>query len=828
MCTEVAAAPVVEAAAARWKEIEVMRRVLVEYVKKSLNLLKEYVSLLGLKIAAVSGVFMLVPILGYLTLHEYRKEGVRELLLVGLSPAFWAGMLLCFGALMAVLSKVFILPLKRFVHHIGDLEKGKEAGPFILMREDELGYLTHRFESLHRFVKNELVSKDLQLSVLYNFANSASGVFDIPTLMDNLFKTLRTTVDFDIGAYLLSHRNMTGGRIYTCFDQFGNKEESEVRERLLARVSNYCLDFPKEKFGRLPVSYIYSSTGPRKGSGAGVATHFIDLPLVCFGTPIGIVSLVAYSSRGTDPLVGAKIFNAMVSHTGSVVERLLTHISAEERKLANILSSMSEGVYIVDNAGRALSINKKGMELVRSYCMHNMECVREGGAFLGCSPSSSAWENCEFSRVIRKIKTLSPELNGGVYTEEIKNSEGRVILLSVSDLLTENNVKEGFVVTARDITEDRQIQKRVMLSSKLAALGEMAAGIAHEVNNPLQVMMANVELLEMTAGDRGVKRIENLKDGIFRIKGIIKDLLIFAREQTTEVEDVDVNSVIEKVVGILRNQLKVANAEVALELDRRALMVKCNKNLFQQVIINLLQNAKDAIEESGKGSTVRIRTSQLPGGIAIVEVSDDGPGIPEAVIDRIFDPFFTTKDPGKGTGLGLSVSRRIIESMGGSITVASSQRGTTFTINLLHRRVGVPKQGGEMQNADYSKLAGKSVLIVDDEEGVLKAVKESLWPRMSGVDAFNDGYKAIDAVMDRDYDFILLDIKMPGINGMEFYRKISEAKPYLSERVIFLTGDTENETTESFVKLTGCRCLAKPFALTELLNVMCEQCRVAA
>jgi len=804
-----------------------MHRLWVSHIKNILRKSKGYVSLLGLKIAAISGLFMLLPLLGYLTLHEYRKEGLRELYFVGLSPVFWSGMLLCFIALMVVLSKVFILPIRRFVQHIADLEKGKEAEPFILMRDDELGYLTRRFESLNRLVKDEMVSKDLQLSVLYNYANSASGVFDIPTLMDNLFKTLRNTVDFDIGAYVLSHGNLTEGRIYTVFDVFNDKDEASVRDRLISRVSNYRHDFPKERFGRLPVSYIYSSTG--HGVAGGEATHFIDLPLVCFGTTIGIVSLVAYSTSGADPRVGSKIFNAMVSHTASVVERLLTHISAEEKRLAHILSSMSEGVYIVDNDGHAMSINKKGMELVRSYCKHNMQCIKESSDSLGCCPSGEpAWESCEFSKVIKKIRTLCPDLNGGVYTEEIKNNDGRVILLSVSDLVLENNIKEGFVVTAKDVTEDRQIQKRVMLSSKLAALGEMAAGIAHEVNNPLQVMMANIELLEMTTEDRGLKRIENLKDGIFRIKGIIKDLLIFAREETTEVEDTDVNMVVEKVVGILKNQLKVASIAIALDLDRRAVVVKCNKNLFQQVLINLLQNAKDAIEESGKGSIVSITTRQLPGAVAAIEVSDDGPGIPESVVDRIFDPFFTTKDPGKGTGLGLSVSRRIIESMGGSITVASSARGTTFNINLVHRRAGVSVNGREKMDADFTKLTGKSVLIVDDEVAVLKVVKESLGPHLSDIDGFNDGFQALEHLMDRDYDFILLDIKMPGINGMELYRKISEAKPYLSERVIFLTGDTENETTESFVKLTGCRCLAKPFAIKELLNIMCEHGREVA
>ncbi|MBI5588734.1 MAG: response regulator [Deltaproteobacteria bacterium] len=791
-------------------------------LKKIINHAKCYFSILGLKIAATAGLFMLLPILLYLVLHEYRKEGVKEVHLVGSSPVFWGGLLLCFVAMMAVLSKIFILPIRRFVRHIGELEKGKDVEPFLLMREDELGYLTHRFEGLHRLVKNELESRDHQLSVLYDFTNAAAGIFDITVLMDNFFKTLRANMDFDIGAYLLNHRNLTEGKIYTCFDNFDEKDELEVKERLFSRVSNYRHDFPKEKIGRLHVSYIYAGTGSGRAESRDRPTHFIDLPLVCFGAPIGIVSLVSYSSKGTDPLLGSKMFSALVSHTGSVIERLLTHISAEEKKLSNILFSMSEGVYIIDNDGRAASINNKGMELVRSFCTDSLECARHGIDALGRSSVSASWEACEFSKVISKIRTLSPDLSGKVYTEEIRNNDGLVVLLSVSNLVTENNIKEGYVVTAKDITEDRLIQKRVMLSSKLAALGEMAAGIAHEVNNPLQVMMANIELLDTEVSEKGIKRLDNLKDGIFRIKGIIKDLLIFAREQTTGVEDIDVNAVIEKVVGIMRNQLKVASIGIELDLDRRALAVRCNKNLFQQVIINLLQNAKDAIEESKKGSMVRIRTNQLPGGIAVVEVADDGPGVPESVIDRIFDPFFTTKDAGKGTGLGLSVSRRIIDGMGGSITVASSSRGTTFTINLLHRRAALPKDDLNKADGDYSLLARKSVIIVDDEEGVLKGVKDGIGQRFLDIDGYNDGHVALDRIMDRDYDFILLDIRMPVINGMELYRKISEAKPYLAERVIFLTGDTENEATESFVKLSGCRCLAKPFALKELLNIMCE------
>lgn len=779
-----------------------------------------YCSRIGFKIAVPVALFMMMPILVHVFLDEYSKGG--DLYMLVTNPTLWGVIVAAFLALMVVLSKVVILPLKKFETHISELEQGNHAGPIIIDTKDEIGYLADRFNSLHRLVTNEIESRDTQLAVLYEFTNASSGVFDIPVLMDSFFNILSTAVEFDIGAYLLRDHNHVEGKIYSVLDSLGKAEAAAIRDRLAARAGYYCRNFPQDEAVPIEVSRI-----PGKGralSPRDFPGHFIDLPIVCRGEHIGVVSLISYSSTGTHPILGAKIFNAMVKHAGVVIEKVLTHISADEKRLQNILSSMSEGVYIIDMHGHATSINKKGLELLEAYCAHSHECGKKGyvGGIGNCPEREGA---CEFSRLISKVKNFGHEFEGKVHTEEIRSQDGMVVQISVSNLLTQDNRKEGYVITAKDVTEDRLIQKRVMLSGKLAALGEMAAGIAHEVNNPLQVMFANIELLELepNMNENEIQRLEHLKDGITRIKSIVKDLLIFAREQTTEVEDIEINKEVRKVVDMLGHQLKIANVEVGFDLDRRALPVRCNKNLFQQVIINLLQNAKDAIEESGKGSRVDIRTVGLPGGIVVVEVSDDGPGIPDNVIDRIFDPFFTTKDVGKGTGLGLSVSRRIIEGMGGSISVVSSQRnGTTFTINLLQSRTRRKEAGFVPPELDYTVLKDRSVMIVDDEEGVLRAVKESMLPKVACCDIFNDGQAAIEALMDRDYDAILLDIKMPGVNGMEFYRRISDAKPYLSERVIFLTGDTENEATESFIKLTGCRYLEKPFTLKELLNLMCS------
>jgi len=291
------------------------------------------------------------------------------------------------------------------------------------------------------------------------------------------------------------------------------------------------------------------------------------------------------------------------------------------------------------------------------------------------------------------------------------------------------------------------------------------------------------------------------------------------------VEDIDVNRLIEKAVDLMRHQLKQAGVRINLELDARPISVRCNRNLFQQVIINLLQNAKDAIEESQKGSVVRISTEVLASGFVTIEVADDGPGIHDKVIDRIFDPFFTTKDVGKGTGLGLSVSRRIIEGMGGNIAVAGSpSSGTVFMITLMlsdadRKKTDLPAVS---EVVDYTSLAGKSIIIVDDEEGVVKAIKDSVGPHVLSVETALTGMAAAAAIMDRDFDLILLDIKMPGMSGMELFKCISDNKPYLADRVIFVTGDTESESTDSFIKITGCRHLSKPFTTKALLDSMCE------
>lgn len=241
--------------------------------------------------------------------------------------------------------------------------------------------------------------------------------------------------------------------------------------------------------------------------------------------------------------------------------------------------------------------------------------------------------------------------------------------------------------------------RRMLITGKLASIGEMAAGIAHEINNPLQTILLNLDLMEGCLDERGLRQLDRVKESVLRIKEVVRELLIFAKEHKTETEETDLNSVIERTASIIRPVLRMAEVSLRLELSPEPVRVRVNRNLFQQVILNLLQNAKDAIEGSGKGSLITISSQHTAEGASVC-ITDDGPGIPDENLGRIFDAFFTTKDA--GTGLGLSLSRKIIEGMGGRITAASSGGKTSFRVILGH--TGAP--GGKPVQAGCAEACG--------------------------------------------------------------------------------------------------------------------------
>ncbi len=665
---------------------------------------------------------------------------------------------------------------------------------------------------------------DRSLPLLYNFTSVASSVLDVQALMTHFFNILKTEIDFDLGAYIVDYQKHTEARLYSSPGVAPALVE-EFSSAFLSSAPEYCPKLTKDTLPKLETSVLKNVEGREESAAPdGAEAHStLEIPLLCWGEASGMLSLISYKGEGR--FDDHALIDTMAAHVARVLERLFTHIFAEEKKLSSILYGMNEGVVFIDKDGAFSAINPRGRELLTKFCPHYNEETQSG--LLSAYRRSSTEHACEFTNFIERVLKLEdgPGVEG--HTEEIANADGCVLSLSASALTTENDWRYGHVVTIKDITEERLMQRKLMLSSKLASLGEMAAGIAHEINNPLQSVLLNIDMLKKNASGGGLKKLERLEDGVVRIKLIVKDLLIFAREETPDNESVDLNIVIEKGAEILRHLLKISNVNITLDLDSRPLIVECNRNLFLQVMINLIQNAKDAIESAKTDtavSTIAIHSKLLPDKEVVVTVSDDGPGIPEKIIGKIFDPFLTTKAVGKGTGLGLSVSQKIIESMNGAITVASEpENGTTFTISVPHSGGIIDeRRKSRTRKPDYSKLADKTVLLVDDEPEVLRAVKEAVSPHVYRVDTVKDGTTALAEINSFDFDLILMDVRMPGMSGMELYRAIEEHKPYLTKRVIIVSGDIENEETSEFLKLTRCRHLSKPFGTEDLLAVMYE------
>ncbi|MBI4421347.1 MAG: response regulator [Gemmatimonadetes bacterium] len=353
----------------------------------------------------------------------------------------------------------------------------------------------------------------------------------------------------------------------------------------------------------------------------------------------------------------------------------------------------------------------------------------------------------------------------------------------------------------------------------MSAIGQLIAGVAHDLNNPLASVVGFADYLvesEQNAPPHLREPLRAIQQEAERAASIVKNLLTFARKQDRRRRAQPVGPVLEATLLLLRNQLMACKVESHLWVQPDLPDVVIDANQIQQVFVNLVNNATQAVQASRVGGRVWLLASRWLDGVAVT-VEDDGPGIADQIADKIFDPFFTTKPEGQGTGLGLSICQGIIREHGGRITLGKrSGGGASFRVEL---------PGGRPSGSHAAAPAGAApgrlrVLVVDDEPHILHYMRATLEAWGHTVALAADGNEGLARAQRESFDVIISDVRMPHVGGREFYEALRHTRPDLATRVIFSTGDTIRGDTLAFLESLGRPYLHKPFSLAELRSAL--------
>ncbi len=504
--------------------------------------------------------------------------------------------------------------------------------------------------------------------------------------------------------------------------------------------------------------------------------------------------------------------------------RLFQVVSRSQKEWETTFDAMQDCVSVHDTTGKIIRANvalarrlkTTPPKMIGKYCSEIY------------NPNELGFTPCQH------MNTLQSE---NLVVEEIElTAMGGTFQISVSPWYDKNNRLVGSIHVAKDVSNEKLLRQQLIQSEKLSAIGELISGIAHELNNPLTGVMGYSQLLQLRKDldERARESLLKINNLALRCQKIVQNLLSFARKQKPERTLSSVNDVLERTVELRNYELSVNNIEIVRELDRNLPKTIADAHQLQQVFLNIITNAEHAmLQANGRGRLVIRSRSDIPNNRIIVEIMDDGPGIPEAHLSKIFDPFFTTKEVGKGTGLGLSLTYGIIKEHGGNVyAISRPEEGATFVIELpvisrLNDDVSIFPQLMP-QALQFDKLVrDKRILIVDDEKYILDFFIEIFRMFPMQVDTAGDGRAAMEKLLATDYDLVITDFRMPQMNGRELYQWIKQNRPHLHQRIIFITGDTVSTETRTFFEKHGNLYLAKPFKIEEVKEVIQQSLEAA-
>jgi two-component system NtrC family sensor kinase len=489
-------------------------------------------------------------------------------------------------------------------------------------------------------------------------------------------------------------------------------------------------------------------------------------------------------------------------------------LRASEEHYRAMFNASIDGLALWNEAGEIVDTNPA---LWRMYGYSD-------GEFSALPPGT--WEGpCYQSAFLRAVAAGVSQ--HAEVTEQRK--DGSLIELDVHGIPMQYQGKPHVLTIARDITEKKRSaaelarqREALYQREKLAALGSLLAGVAHELNNPLSVVVARAVLLEEQGDSATRAAAVKIRTAAERCARIVRTFLAMARQQQPERGPVAINEVVTAALDIAAYAVRTSGVEITLDLAPGIPLILADADQLHQVMLNLVINAQQSLQERPAPRRIRIRSGYDAASFDVhVSVADNGPGVPAHLRARIFDPYFTTKPIGIGTGVGLAVSLGIVEAHGGTLTLdCPAEGGVVFTMTLPAGGVDASAVGTTAPPARLERQS--AILIVDDEADIREALSEILIGAQHRVVTATSGHDALQRMASEHFDAILTDIRMPDLDGRALFQEIEKRWPGRANRVVFVTGDTLASALREFVSSSGRPVIEKPFMPSEVRRVIAE------
>jgi signal transduction histidine kinase/ActR/RegA family two-component response regulator len=510
-----------------------------------------------------------------------------------------------------------------------------------------------------------------------------------------------------------------------------------------------------------------------------------------------------------------------------------------EAQLVSVIEWLEEGVVLFD-AQQEIRVMNTRFAQIAGLAPDDIRSIATLNELIARLSDQTA----EPEKFARRWRELACGDGGGAREEiQLLHPQPRVLERASRPVLDEHGRSLGRVEIYRDLTAQRVFQSKLLQTEKLAALGQMVTSVAHELSNPLTSILGYAQRLFLRNDPHNPPdEIRQIFQEAERASAILRQLLMSAHESRPERRRVSLNHIIARTIELQKLNLVAERVVVELDLFPDLPFVLGDAGQLQQVLMNLIGNARQALGQRGRGGTIFLGTGLAQEGQVRLQVRDDGPGIPQAIASRIFDPFFTTKPAGIGTGLGLAIVLGVVREHGGQVTVSSPLAGgAMFTLSfpaqapeargtpdplafstgpgrdLLPASTSLPLS---QPSAPLQRLPGgratARILVVEDEPTVARLIGDVLEDEGFRVDATRDGEEALTKAALVEYDLVICDMRMPGLDGQQFYKNLIGSGNPLWKRFLFVTGDVLAAGTREFLERHRVPHVAKPFRVEEL------------